>query len=161
MDLYLDKIHKMNLKKLLFLALVIGLFTSCSKEDPIVSIEQFIEDNNLDAQMTPEGLYYVIDKEGTGQRPTSTDDVLAQYRGTLLNGTVFDSRWGDDPSNAVEFNLQRVIPGWTIGIPLFKEGGEGMLIIPPNLGYGDFPPPGSIIGRNEVLIFEVRLFEVR
>ena len=150
----------MNLKKLLFLAFAFAIFSSCSKDDPIELIEQYVSDNNLDVQITDEGLYYVIENEGTGQRPTQTDNVKVHYRGELLNGTPFDANQGTPESQVTPFNLQGVIPGWTIGIPLFKEGGNGLLIIPPSLGYGNNPPGGSIIGNNEVLVFEVKLLEV-
>ena len=157
----------MTVKKLLFVALAIGFLASCQKSDEKVAreasemIEEYIAANNLDAQVTPEGLYYVIDNEGTGQRPTPSSDVRVRYRGELLDGTIFDTNQGRSVSDIPYFSLLRVIPGWTLGIPLFKEGGSGLLIIPPSLGYGRNPPPGNVIGVNEILVFEVNLLDVQ
>ncbi len=151
----------MNLKNLFFLLITIGLFTACSKEDPQETIDKYIADNNLDAQSTDEGLYYVIEKEGTGKRPVFNSDVKVHYEGSLTNGSVFDGNLSTPISNVGYFNLTRVISGWQLGIPLFKEGGEGLLIIPPDLGYGSNPPGGSGIPKNAVLVFEVKLLDVR
>lgn len=156
----------MTVKKLLFIALAIGFLASCQKSDEKIAenavedIEAYLEANNLDAQITPEGLYYVIDEEGNGDRPTSSSSVKVRYRGELLDGTLFDGNQGAAASNIPYFSLRQVIPGWTLGIPLFREGGNGLLIIPPNLGYGNNPPAGTVIGRNEVLVFEVDLLDV-
>ncbi len=150
----------MNVKNLLFLVLAIGLFTACSKEDPQVTIDNYIAENNLDAQSTDEGLYYVIDKEGTGKRPVSNSDVKVHYKGSLTDGTDFDGNQSTPVADVRPFNLQQVISGWQLGIPLFKEGGEGLLIIPPDLGYGSNPPSGSGIPKNAVLVFEVKLLDV-
>jgi len=140
--------------------LVVGLFSACSKDDSQETIDAFIAENNLDAQVTDEGLYYVIDREGTGKRPTITSDVTVQYKGFLTDGTVFDGNQDSSLSDINPFNLTQVIRGWQLGIPLFKEGGEGMLIIPPTMAYGNNPPPGSGIPNNAVLIFEVKLINV-
>lgn len=148
------------MKKLLFFALVFGFLTSCSKDDPDTLIQQYISDNNLTVEKTSEGLYYVIEKEGTGERPIATDDVRVHYKGTFLNGDVFDSNLSTPENRVFEFNLSEVIEGWAIGIPLFKEGGEGLLIIPPELAYGENPPRGSAIGKNEVLVFEIKFLGI-
>jgi len=151
----------MNYKNLFILLIAIGLFSSCSKEDPQETIDQYIADNNLDAQVTDEGLYYVIEREGTGKRPIITSDVKVHYKGFLTDGSVFDGNQATPISNVGAFNLTRVIRGWQVGIPLFKEGGEGLLIIPPDMGYGGNPPAGSGIPKNAVLIFEVELLDVQ
>ena len=148
------------MKKLLFFALVIGFLTSCSKEDPDTLIQQYISDNNLTAEKTSEGLYYVIEKEGTGNHPTITDDVLVHYRATFLNGDEFDSNLSTPAGQISALNLSEAIGGWAIGLPLFKEGGEGILIIPPDLAYGENPPRGSAIGKNEVLVFEIKFLGI-
>ena len=141
--------------------LLIGLlaFTGCSKDYDAVDLEiiqTYIAVNNLDAVEGPEGLYYVIDKEGTGPNPTETSNVTVHYEGSFTNGRVFDSSF--DRGRPTTFNLQQVIRGWTIGIPLFKEKGGGKLILPSRLAYGNNPPSG--IPANSVLIFDVNLIEV-
>ena len=117
-------------------------------------ITQYISDNNLNATATGSGLYYVIESQGTGPNPTATSDVTVAYTGMLTSGDQFDA---SGPGGAT-FNLQNVIQGWTEGIPYFKEGGEGKLLIPSALGYGTNNV--GTIPANSVLIFDVRLIEV-
>tara|TARA_B110000046_G_scaffold146964_1_gene154475 strand:- start:347 stop:1177 length:831 start_codon:yes stop_codon:yes gene_type:complete len=117
-------------------------------------IIEYIEENDLDANRTNSGLYYVINEEGTGTRPTSSSNVTVAYKGYFLDGTVFDQ----SDANGISFGLDQVIRGWTEGIPLFKEGGEGILLIPSSLGYG-LNGAGSI-PRGAVLVFDVNLISV-
>src|SRR5580698_8920251 len=85
--------------------------------------KQFLKENaNKDGvKTTSSGLQYKIVKEGTGKSPKSTDTVLVHYRGTLLDGTEFDSSY--KRNEPISFPLNRVIPGWTEGLQLVKEGG--------------------------------------
>lgn len=149
--------------RLLLIVLSIGLLASCNKEDQAeidkALILEYIETNRLDALEHPDGLYYVIEREGTGQRPSVTDEVKVDYEGFLLDGRKFDS--SIDRGNPITFSLTQVISGWQIGIPLFREGGKGKLILPSRLAYGSRPPAGSIIPSNAVLVFDVTLYEVR
>jgi FKBP-type peptidyl-prolyl cis-trans isomerase len=117
-------------------------------------ILKYIEDNNLIATKTESGLYYVINNEGTGTRPTSTSQVLVAYKGYFLDGSIFDQ----SDSSGVSFGLNQVIAGWTEGITYFKEGGEGVLLVPYYLGYGiaDY----STIPGGSVLAFDVKLINV-
>ena len=117
-------------------------------------IIEYIEENDLEANRTNSGLYYVINEEGTGTRPTSSSNVTVAYKGYFLDGTVFDQ----SDANGISFGLDQVIKGWTEGIPLFKEGGEGILLIPSGLGYG-LNGAGSI-PRGAVLVFDVNLISV-
>ena len=117
-------------------------------------IIEYIEENDLVANRTNSGLYYVINEEGTGTRPTSSSNVTVAYKGYFLDGTVFDQ----SDANGISFGLDQVIRGWTEGIPLFKEGGEGILLIPSSLGYG-LNGAGSI-PRGAVLVFDVNLISV-
>jgi FKBP-type peptidyl-prolyl cis-trans isomerase FkpA len=130
---------------------------SCKKEDiekeNREEIEKYISDNNLDASSTGSGLYYVIDIEGTGTRPDANSDVEVKYKGYFTSNEVFDEN-----KDGIEFNLQNVIAGWTEGIPLFKEGGKGMLLIPSSLAYG--PSGRGSIPPNSVLIFDIELINV-
>ncbi len=109
-------------------------------------------------QQTASGLQYKILKEGTGKSPKATDTVLVHYRGTLLNGTEFDSSY--KRNEPIEFPLNGVIRGWTEGLQLAKEGGKLELYIPSNLAYGP-RGAGGVIGPDETLIFEVELLKVR
>lgn len=122
--------------------------------------EKFLQENSTKpgVKVTPSGLQYVITKEGTGKTPSATDIVKVHYTGTLIDGTKFDS--SVDRGEPIEFPLNGVIPGWTEGLQLMKEGGKAMLYIPPALGYGD-RGAGGVIGPNAALIFEVELLEVK
>jgi FKBP-type peptidyl-prolyl cis-trans isomerase len=123
------------------------------------SIKDYIAKNNLDAKRLPDGMYYVIDKPGTGKQPKNGDKVKVNYRGTLLDGTQFDSSL-DPGRQPFEFTIGQgmVIKGWDEGIPLFKVGGKGKLLIPSSLGYGD--QPSGKIPANSVLIFDIELLGV-
>ena len=115
------------------------------------AILNYIETNNLVATKTDSGLYYVVNNEGTGANPTSNSNVTVAYKGYFLDGTVFD----ESDANGISFNLNQVIPGWTEGITYFKEGGDGVLLIPYNLGYGVYG--NTAIPKVSVLLFDVNL----
>ena len=117
-------------------------------------ILDYIEDNSLDATATGSGLYVVIDEPGTGTQPNTNSDVTVAYRGYFTDGVTFDQ----SDAQGITFNLQQVIDGWTEGIPHFKEGGSGMLLIPSALGYGT-RGQGSI-PPNTVILFDVTLIDV-
>ena len=107
---------------------------------------------------TPSGLQYKVLKEGEGKSPKAADNVRVHYRGTLLNGTEFDS--SIKRGEPAEFPLNHVIKGWTEGVQLMKEGAKYQFFIPANLAYGERGTPGGPIGPNETLIFEVELLKV-
>jgi FKBP-type peptidyl-prolyl cis-trans isomerase FklB len=109
-------------------------------------------------KVTPSGLQYKIISEGTGKIPTPTDSVTVNYRGKLINGTVFDDSY--ERGKPATFILEKVIPGWTEGLQLMKEGGKAELYIPSELGYGD-RGAGSVIPGGSTLIFEVELLKVK
>lgn len=132
------------------------LFIQCGddrdiREENRIEILDYIADNNLDAEETASGLFYVIDVVGNGDHPTILDEVSVIYTGYFTNNQVFDSSGG----NVVSFGLNQVIEGWQEGIPLFSKGGSGTLLIPSHLGYGSNPPSG--IPANAVLLFDVEL----
>lgn len=124
-----------------------------AKEDEKI-ITDYIAANNLNATATGSGLYYVINSQGTGAQPNSASTVTVKYKGTLKDGTVFDQS-----VNGFTFSLNSVIKGWQEGIPYFKKGGKGMLLIPSALGYGS-QATGSI-PANSVLIFDIELIDVK
>lgn len=121
-------------------------------------IQDYIKANKLDAKKTASGLYYIIEKAGNGKHATAADKVKVHYKGTLIDGTKFDSSY--DRNQPIDFPLSGVIKGWTEGIPLLEEGGKGKLLIPSGLAYGQNAPPGSPIKANDVLIFDVELLEI-
>ena len=105
----------------------------------------------------PSGLRYKVVKEGSGTPPGPTDRVRVHYRGTLVNGEVFDSSY--DRGQPAEFPVNGVIKGWTEALQLMKPGATWRLYIPPELAYGD-RGAGPKIGPNATLQFEVELLEV-
>lgn len=117
-------------------------------------IAAYIEAEGLEASSTSSGLYYTMDIEGEGEQPTEDSNVTVSYKGTFLNGTVFDQ---SNSSNAT-FDLEDVIEGWKEGIPLFKVGGEGKLLIPAHLAYGSYNFQG--IPGGSVLVFEIELISI-
>jgi len=120
----------------------------------------FLEENKKKegVQVTESGLQYEIIEEGEGISPSRTDTVVVHYRGTLIDGTEFDSSY--DKGEPITFPLNGVIPGWSEGLQLMKEGANYKLYIPTELGYGVRVRPGGPIEPNMALIFDVELIEV-
>jgi FKBP-type peptidyl-prolyl cis-trans isomerase FklB len=106
----------------------------------------------------PSGLQYKIIKAGAGKKPKLADTVTAQYRGTLINGTEFDSSY--KRGQPATFKVSGVIPGWTEALQLMEEGAKWQLFIPSNLAYGE-RGAGGLIGPNATLIFEVELVSIQ
>lgn len=108
-------------------------------------------------KVTKSGLAYKILKEGSGKSPAETDTVEVHYHGTLPDGTVFDS--SVDRGEKIKFALNRVIPGWTEGLQLMKEGGKAKFVIPSDLAYQDRGAKPKIPG-GATLTFEVELLDI-
>lgn len=121
--------------------------------------EAFLDENKNKpgVKVLPSGLQYKVLKEGAGRSPNATDTVKAHYRGTLLDGTEFDSSY--KRNEPTEFAVNRLIPGWTEALQLMKEGSKWELYIPPNLAYGQRGAPPRI-PPNSALIFEMELLEI-
>lgn len=100
------------------------------------------------------GLQYKIIEPGTGPSPTVDSTVTVNYRGTLADGTEFDSSYSRN--QPATFPVSGVIPGWTEALPLMKEGAKWQLVIPPDLAYGE-RGAGNVIGPNAVLVFDIEL----
>ena len=105
----------------------------------------------------PSGLQYKVIQEGTGKVPKATDTVTTNYRGTLIDGTEFDSSY--KRGQPATFPVNGVIPGWTEALQLMKTGSKWQLFIPSNLAYGERGP--GTIGPNAVLVFEIELLAVK
>jgi FKBP-type peptidyl-prolyl cis-trans isomerase FklB len=121
--------------------------------------EAFLAENTKKAgvQVLPSGLQYRVVSEGSGASPKATDAVTVNYRGTLIDGTEFDSSY--QRNKPAIFQVDRVIRGWTEALQLMKEGAKWELFIPAKLAYGE-RGAGSSIPPNSVLIFEVELITV-
>lgn len=158
------------MKHLLSALVALTLFISCNKKEATPEttteaavdyvakndkeITDYITKNNLKAEKSDSGLYYVITDPGTGTQPTDASNVTVAYKGYFTNGNVFDQSGPE----GISFGLNQVIKGWTEGIPHFKSGGSGILLVPSHLGYGS-NTMGPIPG-NSVLVFDVKLISV-
>lgn len=107
--------------------------------------------------VTDSGLQYEVLQPGDGPQPKATDTVTVHYRGTLLDGTQFDSSY--DRGESISFALNRVIAGWTEGLQLMPVGSKYKFFIPGNLAYGE-RGAGADIGPNATLVFEVELLDI-
>lgn len=121
--------------------------------------EAFLAENKgKDGVVTTEsGLQYEVLQPGTGATPTADDRVTVHYRGTLLDGTEFDSSY--ERGEPAAFEVGKIIPGWTEALQLMKVGAKYRLFIPPPLAYGE-NGAGDVIGPNATLIFEVELLGI-
>ena len=122
--------------------------------------ENFLAENakRPEVKTTASGLQYEVITEGKGQKPTETDIVKVHYKGTLIDGTVFDSSY--DRGEPTEFPLNGVIRGWTEGLQLMSVGSKYKLYIPYQLAYGE-RGAGVVIQPYSALIFDVELLEIK
>jgi FKBP-type peptidyl-prolyl cis-trans isomerase FklB len=105
----------------------------------------------------PSGLQYRIVEEGSGEKPVSSDTVKVHYRGTLIDGTEFDSSYAR--GEPVTFQIANIINGWQQALILMSEGAKWQVFIPPTLAYGS-GGAGQNIGPNETLVFEIELVSI-
>lgn len=108
-------------------------------------------------EKTKSGLLYKIEKDGNGAKPTDKDTVVVHYKGSLIDGTEFDSSYARKEPLTIPLNS--VIKGWTEGMQHLKKGGKMQLVIPPELAYGEAGVPG--IPANSTLIFDVELLDIK
>ena len=122
--------------------------------------EKFLAENakKEGVKSLPSGLQYKEITPGKGKSPKATDTVTTHYKGTLIDGTEFDSSY--KRGEPATFPVSGVISGWTEALQLMKEGAKWQLFIPPNLAYGE-KGAGRDIGPNATLIFEVELISVK
>ncbi len=160
------KINSTTMKRLLLVVFSMAILASCDDDETvrltyeeqlkvdIEKIENYLTRKDLTADSTETGLFYIIDEEGTGSRPTLDSLVTVRYVGKFLETEeVFDSGITE------AYPLGGFIYGWQEGIALLKEGGSGTLYIPSSLGYGAIDYYS--IPANSVLIFEVELIDVK
>jgi FKBP-type peptidyl-prolyl cis-trans isomerase FklB len=121
--------------------------------------EEFLAKNKKEkgVKTLASGLQYKVVTDGKGKKPKAEDTVTVNYRGTLIDGTEFDSSY--KRNQPATFPVKGVIPGWTEALQLMKEGSKWMLYIPSNLAYGE-RGAGRVIGPNSALIFEVELVKI-
>jgi FKBP-type peptidyl-prolyl cis-trans isomerase len=122
---------------------------------------KFLEENKKKpgVKTTESGLQYNVIKEGTGPKPKATDTVTVNYRGTLIEGTEFDS--SNKHGQPATLPLNGVIKGWTEGLQLMKVGSKYQFFIPSDLAYGEQVQPGGRIPPNATLLFEVELLDIK
>ena len=137
-----------------------------AKKNSAIAVEKekgrlFLEENkkNPDVKVTPSGLQYKVITMGTGKKPADTNTVTVKYKGTLIDGTVFDSteKQGGEP---ISFPLNGVIRGWTEGVQLMPTGSKFIFYIPSDLAYGD-RGAGAQIPGGATLIFEIELISFK
>jgi FKBP-type peptidyl-prolyl cis-trans isomerase FklB len=122
--------------------------------------EAFLKANKEKEGVTelPSGLQYKIIQQGKGKTPTADDTVVVNYRGTLTNGTEFDSSY--KRNEPVTFKVDKVIPGWQEALKLMPVGSKWEVVIPSKLAYGE-QGAGRFIGPNETLIFDIELLKIK
>lgn len=148
--------------KFFLVSFIVLFYVSCASDDSSKDytadnekeILEYIANNELKAQKSGSGLYFVVDAQGSGEAPTASSNVTVAYRGYFTNGSVFD----ESNSEGISFNLNQVIAGWTEGITYFNEGGSGVLLIPSRLAYGNAGRSG--IPSGAVLVFDIKLLSV-
>jgi FKBP-type peptidyl-prolyl cis-trans isomerase FklB len=128
-----------------------------NKEKGIAFLEE--NKNKEGVSITASGLQYEIIQEGSGNKPSATDNVTVHYHGTLIDGTVFDS--STERGTPASFGVNQVIPGWTEALQLMSVGAKFKLYIPQELAYGANPHPGGPIQPYSALIFDVELIEIK
>jgi FKBP-type peptidyl-prolyl cis-trans isomerase FkpA len=123
--------------------------TTKATESEVVSLRDYLTANSIITKEDPRGFFYIVTDSVYGSKPTTCDNIRIAYKGTLLNGTVFDQ------SNSAVFTLSNLIVGWQQALPLIGIGGSIKIYLPPSLAYGN-KASGSI-PANSNLIFEIDL----
>jgi len=152
-------------RKIITITLLLVVAAACSKTTDVADysatdkkiIEDYLAANNLTAQSTASGLYYIIEKPGGSYHATINSQVSALYKGYLINGTVFDQSTLSY-NNPATFALTSVIAGWQEGIPLVGVGGKIKLLVPSAMGYGSVAK--TTIPANSVLIFDIEIVDI-
>jgi len=122
-----------------------------------LTIEEYLSENNIEAQEIDNGIYYTLEEEGNGQYPQEGDYVMIHYTGKLLNGKVFDESETDNPF-VFRIGYRIVIQGWDKGIPNFPVGSKGTLYIPAEMAFG--ASEHGAIPANSSLIFNIEVLKI-
>ncbi len=146
----------MTLRRSLLALAVLAVSTSARAADPGADFAAKAA-KEKGAVKTASGLVYQPLQEGKGEKPTAASTVKVNYKGTFIDGNVFDA--SDRHGGPATFPLNRVIPCWTEGVALMKVGGKARLVCPPAIAYGERGAPGAI-PPNSTLVFEVELLQV-
>lgn len=149
----ITKVQKQQMSK------IAAMEAKISSEN-LAKSKEFLDKNkkNSDVKTTASGLQYIELVPGNGQSPKISDQVTVNYRGTLIDGTEFDSSYSRNESST--FPLENLIPGWQEALTMMKPGSKWKLFVPPNLAYGD-KGAGNVIPPNSLLIFEIELVDVK
>jgi len=140
------------MKNIIYLFALSLVLVSCGKEDPGISVDDYIILNNLTTTELAEGVHIIIHEPGDSNRPNINSNLEVAYEGKLTHGKVFDS------NDFAEFPLSGVIRGWQIGLQEIGIGGKCTLIIPSTAGYGSAGT--SSIPGGATLIFEIDLLDI-
>ena len=149
----------MKIKTVFFLGvMVLSTIVLAQDELKTIDLATYIKSQNLQVEPTDDGLYYEIEQEGRGRKPKVGDYLAINFKGKLLDGTVFQE---SDPSNPFVFQVgyRQVIRGWDLGIRAFPLGSKGTIYIPPNLAYGK-RGAGQEVPPNAALQFEVEVLKI-
>ena len=132
---------------------------AAAAEGAIIAGKAYLEENKArdGVAVTESGLQYEVMTAAEGDKPKATDIVKVHYKGTLLDGTTFDSSY--ERGEPAQFGLNQVIPGWTEGVQLMNVGSKYRFVIPSELAYGS-RGAGASIGPSETLVYEVELIEI-
>lgn len=149
--------------KLLLLTAIAAVFTFTQPAHAQAGREKgeaFLAENakKEGVKTLPSGLQYKVIKDGAGKQPGKADTVSVHYKGTLIDGTEFDSSY--KRGEPAEFGVTQVIKGWTEALQLMKEGAKWQIFLPSSLAYGE-RGAGALIGPGETLVFEVELLKVK
>ncbi len=141
------------------LVVVVGYLLLSGKD---IKQEQITKQATMDTNTATDSGKLVIEdiKVGEGREVTAGDTVVMHYKGTLTNGTKFDSSYDRNEPFSTQIGVGQVIQGWDMGVPGMKIGGKRKLTIPPTLGYGE-SGAGAVIPPNATLIFEVELLDIK
>ena len=122
-------------------------------------IDQYIQSHNIEVEPTASGLYFIENKAGKGNNPAKGAKCKVHYKGTLLDGTVFDSSLEREPFE-FELGMGQVIAGWDEAIGMMKKGGKATLVLPSSIAYGE-RGAGNLIPPFSPLVFEVELIDFK
>lgn len=152
------------MKRILLAMAVVFLLAGCKDEEELTYeqqlaidtalIDDFLATNNIEAEVDPSGLRYVIQVQGSGPTPELASGMVAAYEGRFLDGEVFES------NSEFTFRLSNMIDGWRIGLPYIQEGGEISLYIPSGLAYGITGSNAGTVPPNTVIVFSVQVLDI-